>query len=183
MRGSEAIAAISDVRPLVQQDAGSESHAAAQLYEVDAARFVGRDAYALREECFGPIALIVRYHTVDDLRDALLACEPALTFSLFCVDDDRDGAWLLELGAHRSGRVIVNGYPTGVGVSWSMQHGGPWPSTTSSTGTSVGAAAIERWLRPVTYQSTPDELLPPALRESNPLAIPRRVDGVLNQGR
>ena len=89
----------------------------------------------------------------------------------------------MELGAHRSGRVIVNGYPTGVGVSWSMQHGGPWPSTTSSAGTSVGAAAIERWLRPVTFQSTPDELLPPALQESNTLAIPRRVDGVLHHDR
>jgi NADP-dependent aldehyde dehydrogenase len=181
-RGTEAIAAISDVRPLVQQDAGSDAHTAAQLYEVDAARFVGRDAYALREECFGPAALIVRYHSKDELRDALLASEPALTFSLFCVDDDRDGRWLLELGAHRSGRVIVNGYPTGVGVSWSMQHGGPWPSTTSSAGTSVGAAAIERWLRPVTFQSVPDELLPPALKESNPLDIARRVDGVLLRG-
>jgi len=176
-RGAEAIAAISDVRPLVRQDAGSDAHAAAQLYEVDAARFVGRDAYSLREECFGPIALIVRYHSYEELRDALLASEPSLTFSLFCVENDRYGPWLLELGARRSGRVIVNGFPTGVGVSWSMQHGGPWPATTSSAGTSVGAAAIERWLRPVAYQSTPDKLLPPALRESNPLAIPRRVDG------
>jgi NADP-dependent aldehyde dehydrogenase len=75
--------------------------------------------------------------------------------------------------------VIVNGFPTGVAVSWSMQHGGPWPSTTSPSSTSVGAAAIERWLRPVSFQAVPDALLPPALRERNPLAIPRRVDGVL----
>jgi NADP-dependent aldehyde dehydrogenase len=60
-----------------------------------------------------------------------------------------------------------------------MQHGGPWPSTTSSASTSVGAAALERWLRPVTFQSVPDGLLPLALQESNPLSIPRRVDGVL----
>jgi NADP-dependent aldehyde dehydrogenase len=180
-RGTEAIAAISDVRSLVQPDAGRDAHTAAQLYEVDAARFVGRDAYALREECFGPVALIVRFDSTDELRDALLASEPALTFSLFCVDDDPDGRWLLELGTQRSGRVIVNGFPTGVGVSWSMQHGGPWPSTTSSA-TSVGAAAIERWLRPVTFQSVPDDLLPPALQESNPLDLPRRVDGVLQLG-
>jgi NADP-dependent aldehyde dehydrogenase len=178
-RGTEAIGAISGVRALVQADAGGDAHAAAQLYEVDAARFVGRDAYALREECFGPVALIVRYGSTSELRDALLATEPSLTFSLFCVENDRDSRWLLELGAQRSGRVVVNGYPTGVGVSWSMQHGGPWPSTTSSAGTSVGAAAIERWLRPVTFQSVPDELLPPALQENNPLAIPRRVDGIL----
>jgi NADP-dependent aldehyde dehydrogenase len=182
-RGAEAIASINDVRPLVQQDAGRDAHTTAQLYEVDAARFVGRDAYALREECFGPIALIVRYRSYEDLRDALLASEPALTFSLFCVENDEHGRGLMELGARRSGRVIVNGFPTGVGVSWSMQHGGPWPSTTSSAGTSVGAAAIERWLRPVTFQSTPDKLLPPALQESNPLSIPRRVDGVFAHDR
>jgi len=178
-RGTEAIATLSEVRTLVHHDAGSDAHSAAQLYEVDAARFVERDAYALREECFGPSALVVRYRSVDELRQALLASEPALTFSVFCVEDDRDGRWLVDLGSHRCGRVIINGFPTGVGVSWSMQHGGPWPSTTSSASTSVGAAAIERWLRPVTYQSVPDDLLPPALQDSNPLAIPRRVDGIL----
>jgi NADP-dependent aldehyde dehydrogenase len=176
-RGAQNIAAISDVRALVQPDPGADAHTAAQLYEVDAARFVGRDAYALREECFGPLALIVRYDAADDLDAALAATEPALTFSLFCTEDDPDSRRLLELGSRRSGRVIINGYPTGVGVSWSMQHGGPWPATTSSAATSVGAAAIERWLRPVTFQSAPDELLPPALQESNPLALPRRVDG------
>jgi NADP-dependent aldehyde dehydrogenase len=181
-RGIQSIAEISNVRTLVQSDPGTDAHANAHLYEVDAARFVERDAYALREECFGPVALIVRYDSEPQLRDALAASEPALTFSLFCVDDDRDSQWLLELGARRSGRVIVNGYPTGVGVSWSMQHGGPWPSTTSSAGTSVGAAAIERWLRPVTFQGVPDELLPPALQESNPLEIPRRVDRILQNG-
>ena len=165
----------------MQQDPGADAHTAAQLYEVDAARFVGRDAYALREECFGPLALIVRYDGADDLEAALAASEPALTFSLFCSEHDPDGRRLLELGSRRSGRVIINGYPTGVGVSWSMQHGGPWPSTTSSAATSVGAAAIERWLRPVTFQSVPDELLPPALQESNPLALPRRVDGALQR--
>jgi NADP-dependent aldehyde dehydrogenase len=178
-RGNEAIAAISEVRALVQNDAGTEAHAAAQLYEVDAARFVERDAYALREECFGPVALIVRYGSSDELRAALLATEPALTFSLFCTENDRESRWLIELGAQRGGRVIVNGYPTGVGVSWSMHHGGPWPSTTSSAGTSVGAAAIERWQRPVAYQSVPDHLLPPALQDANPYSVPRRVDGIL----
>jgi NADP-dependent aldehyde dehydrogenase len=179
-RGTQSIAEISEVRALVHSDPGVDAHTGAQLYEVDASRFVARDAYALREECFGPVALIVRYDSADELRSALAATEPALTFSLFCVDDDRDGSWLLDLGSRRSGRVIVNGYPTGVGVSWSMQHGGPWPSTTSSATTSVGAAAIERWLRPVTFQSVPDVLLPPALQESNPYSIPRRVDGILH---
>ena len=182
-RGAEAIGAISDVRALVQQDPGRDAQTAAQLYEVDVARFVERDAYALREECFGPVALVVRYASAAELRDALVATEPALTFSLFCAENDRDSAWLLAIGSQRSGRVIVNGFPTGVGVSWSMHHGGPWPATTSSGATSVGAAAIERWLRPVTYQSVPDELLPPSLQEGNPLAISRRVDGVIQHVR
>ena len=179
--GTRAIGAVAGVRPLVHPDLGDAAHTSAQLYEVNAARFAEPDARALREECFGPLALIVRYESIEQLRRALEAVEPALTFSLFTTNDDPDGADLLDLGSQRAGRVIVNGFPTGVAVSWSMQHGGPWPSTTSPTTTSVGAAAIERWLRPVAFQAVPDALLPPALREANPLAIPRRIDGVLER--
>lgn len=75
-----------------------------------------------------------------------------------------------------AGRVLVNGWPTGVAVAPAQQHGGPYPASTS-TSTSVGATAIERWLRPVTYQSTPAALLPPELRDDNPAGLPRRVDG------
>jgi NADP-dependent aldehyde dehydrogenase len=163
-RGVDDIAA-TGARVLVASDKGDGAHTASQLFEVDGAQFRSRAAYALRAECFGPLD----------------ATEPALTFSLFCVDDDPDGSWLLSLGAQRTGRLIMNGYPTGVGVSWSMQHGGPWPSTTNATATSVGAAAIERWLRPIAFQSVPDALLPPALQESNPLALTRRVDGTWSQ--
>ncbi|MEV4685418.1 aldehyde dehydrogenase (NADP(+)), partial [Streptomyces kurssanovii] len=77
-----------------------------------------------------------------------------------------------------AGRVLVNGWPTGVAVAPAQHHGGPYPATTS-TSTSVGATAIERWLRPVTYQSTPQALLPPELRDDNPLGLPRRVNGRL----
>jgi NADP-dependent aldehyde dehydrogenase len=176
---STTIGAVTGVRSLVHDDLGDAARTSAQLYEVDATRFAEPDAWALREECFGPFALVVRYESFEQLRRALEASEPALTFSLFATDGDPDGAELLALGSQRAGRVIVNGFPTGVAVSWSMQHGGPWPSTTSPSSTSVGAAAIERWLRPVSFQAVPDALLPPALRERNPLAIPRRVDGVL----
>ncbi|HEY1761677.1 MAG TPA: hypothetical protein VGG17_03690 [Acidimicrobiales bacterium] len=86
--------------------------------------------------------------------------------------------WLLEFAETKAGRIIVNAYPTGVGVSWSMQHGGPWPSTTSSSSTSVGAASIDRWTRPVTFQNVPTNLLPDALRDENPLEVSQRVDGV-----
>ncbi len=177
--GATSIADISGVRALSQGDAGEHAYTSAQLYEVDAARYCGRDAYPLREECFGPLALVVRYTTNDDLRGALEATEPALTFSLFTCDHDPDSAWLTAFGATRAGRVVANGFPTGVGVSWSMHHGGPWPSTTAAAATSVGAASLRRWLRPVTYQGVEDADLPLALREENPLDLPRRIDGEL----
>ena len=175
-RGVDDIAA-TGAHVLVESDKGEGAHTASQLFEVDGDSFRSAGAYALREECFGPLALVVRYGSENDLRDSLDAMEPALTFSLFCADDDADASWLLAAGAERAGRIIVNGFPTGVGVSWSMQHGGPWPSTTNPSTTSVGAGAIERWLRPITYQSVPDGLLPPPLRESNPLLLRRRVNG------
>jgi NADP-dependent aldehyde dehydrogenase len=175
--GATSIADISGVRALSNGAAGENAHTSAQLYEVDASRFTGRDAYALREECFGPLAVVVRYGSNDELRSALEATEPALTFSLFTIDRDPDSEWLIELGSSQAGRVVANGFPTGVGVSWSMQHGGPWPSTTSAAATSVGAASLRRWLRPVTFQGVEDVHLPPALQERNPLAIPRRIDG------
>jgi NADP-dependent aldehyde dehydrogenase len=178
-RGVEAISS-TNARALVQPDRGAGAHTSCQLFEVDGESFRAPGAYALREECFGPLALVVRYQSDADLRDSLVAAEPSLTFSLFAIDDDPDASWLLTLGTQRAGRVIVNGFPTGVGVSWSMQHGGPWPSTTNAAATSVGAGAIERWLRPVTYQSVPDALLPPSLQESNPLELSRRVDGLWN---
>ena len=180
-RGVDAIAS-TGAHPLVQLDQGEGARTSCQLFEVDAASFRSPAAYALREECFGPLALVIRYRSEGDLRDSLDATEPSLTFSLFAVDQDPDASWLVEVGSERAGRVIVNGFPTGVGVSWSMQHGGPWPSTTNSSATSVGAGAIDRWLRPVTYQSVPDALLPPALQESNPLALTRRVDGAWRTG-
>jgi len=77
-----------------------------------------------------------------------------------------------------AGRVVFNGWPTGVAVTWAQNHGGPWPASTSLH-TSVGATAIRRFLRPVAFQSAPDHALPAELRDGNPLGIPRRVDGRL----
>ncbi|MGH3680041.1 MAG: aldehyde dehydrogenase (NADP(+)), partial [Natronosporangium sp.] len=79
----------------------------------------------------------------------------------------------------RAGRVIFDGWPTGVAVSWAMHHGGPWPATTNAGHTSVGVTAIRRFQRPVVYQNAPEAVLPPALRDGNPWRIPRRVDGTL----
>ena len=166
------------VRHVVTSDDGTGAHVGAHLFEVSDAVFRDPSAHRLHDECFGPLALVVRYGNSAALATALHAAQPSLTFSVFRGATDPDLTWLLEFAKSRAGRVIVDGYPTGVGVSWSMEHGGPWPATTSPSTTSVGAASIERWLRPVTYQNVPDEYLPEALRESNPLGIPQRVDGV-----
>src|SRR5699024_9633530 len=104
----------------------------------------------------------------------------SLTATLHAAPGEEVSARLLADLSRVSGRVLYGGWPTGVAVSHAQHHGGPYPSTTS-VHTSVGTTAIRRWLRPVAYQTTPDELLPPELRESNPLGLPRRVDGVLQQ--
>jgi NADP-dependent aldehyde dehydrogenase len=176
--GTNAIAAVQGVSHLVGGALDGATQVVAQLFEVDTDVFNGPFAAALHEECFGPLAIVVRYRNVSDLRVALEGVQPALTFSVFSEDNDPDAPWLIELAQEKSGRVIANQFPTGVGVSWSMQHGGPWPSTTNSAATSVGAGSIDRWLRPVTYQALRAELLPTALRDDNPLGVPQRVDGV-----
>ena len=85
--------------------------------------------------------------------------------------------WLVPLLEQKVGRILVNGYPTGVEVCEAMVHGGPYPATSDSRGTSVGTLAIDRFLRPVCYQNYPQELLPEALRNSNPLGLKRLVNG------
>jgi NADP-dependent aldehyde dehydrogenase len=176
--GTVAIAGVDGNNRLVGDDAGEGTTVTAQLFEVPARIFTDSSSRVARDECFGPLAVVVRYLDDDELKKALAVTEPALTFSVFTALDDPHAAWLFDFAQTKAGRVIANGYPTGVGVSWSMQHGGPWPATTASSATSVGAASVERWLRPVTYQNVPDELLPEALRDENPLGIPQRVDGV-----
>ncbi|MNP69278.1 Alpha-ketoglutaric semialdehyde dehydrogenase [compost metagenome] len=83
----------------------------------------------------------------------------------------------MALLEHKAGRLLVNGYPTGVEVCDAMVHGGPYPATSDSRGTSVGSLSIDRFLRPVCYQNFPEALLPDALRDSNPLGLLRLVDG------
>jgi alpha-ketoglutaric semialdehyde dehydrogenase len=88
---------------------------------------------------------------------------------------------LLPVLERKAGRILVNGFPTGVEVSYAMVHGGPFPATSDPRGTSVGSRAIERFLRPVCYQDFPDELLPVALKFDNPSGIWRQIDGELSR--
>jgi NADP-dependent aldehyde dehydrogenase len=155
---------------------------AATLLTAPAAAVVA--APDLVEEHFGPASLVVRYGA-DEERDAVLdTVEGALTFTIHA--GAGEGAELAPLQwrmADRVGRILWNGYPTGVAVTPAMQHGGPYPATTSSLHTSVGTAAIRRFQRPVAFQDAPQEALPPALRDGNPLAIRRLEDGVWTGGR
>ena len=144
------------------------------LLEADA----GQVSEKMLEECFGPVLVVARYSSADELFTALGAVGPALTATVHSGDDDELAAPLLALLTGQAGRVVWNGYPTGVAVSWAMHHGGVYPATTSPLHTSVGAAAIRRWLRPVSYQDVPQHLLPVELRDDH-AGLPRRVDGRL----
>ena len=130
----------------------------------------------LLAECFGPVGVLARYRDEADLLDILGRMEGSLTASVHIGEGEVDlPAQVLDAARAFAGRVLVNGYPTGVAVNWSMVHGGPWPASTNAAHTSVGATSIRRFLRPVAFQNVPDELLPPELRDANPLGIPRRT--------
>lgn len=131
----------------------------------------------LLEEHFGPVAVVVRT-PADRLLEAATRLPGSLTATVHAEDAEVAGlAQLLSTLRERVGRLVWNGFPTGVAVTAAQQHGGPYPSTTSPGHTSVGTTAIRRFQRPVAYQDLPDAALPPALRDANPLGIPREVDG------
>jgi NADP-dependent aldehyde dehydrogenase len=137
------------------------------------------DAAALTQECFGPAAIVVSYGSEEELLNAARVFDGQLTATIHGSGQEPVSSALRDVLSERAGRVVWNGWPTGVSVSYAQHHGGPYPATTSIQTTSVGTAAIDRFLRPVTYQDAPDEVLPPALQEDNPWRLPRRVDGVL----
>jgi NADP-dependent aldehyde dehydrogenase len=135
----------------------------------------------LLKECFGPELVLVEYDTDDDAVAALRRFGPALTASIHADDEDRPLATrVLAHVQETAGRIVWNGYPTGVAVAWATHHGGPYPATTNPLHTSVGATSIRRWLRPVCFQDVPPELLPEELGDGS--RLPRRVDGVLMVG-
>jgi NADP-dependent aldehyde dehydrogenase len=138
---------------------------------------------ALLEEHFGPVVLLLRYGGRDELLAALGRVEGQLTGSIHAQpDDDAELLGLLtELLAARAGRVVYDGFPTGVAVTHGMHHGGPFPATSAPAHTSVGMTAIRRFLRPVAWQNAPASVLPQELRDDNPLGIWRRVDGELTR--
>jgi NADP-dependent aldehyde dehydrogenase len=138
-------------------------------------------AEALREEHFGPSVILVAYSDRSEVIDALSALGGQLGISIH--SEDADAEWVqgvLPECVAQAGRIIFNGFSTGVAVCWAMMHGGPYPASSNAATTSVGMTAIGRFLRPVAFQNAPAALLPPALADDNPLHVPRRVDGIVS---
>ncbi|GGL08338.1 aldehyde dehydrogenase (NADP(+)) [Deinococcus radiotolerans] len=177
--GTAALATQADVRPL--HAAVRDSPAAhSQLFEVDLPGL--RAAPELTREVFGPVSLAVRYGHLTDLPPVLQAMEGQLTATLHARPDELP-AWqpVLDVLTDRAGRVILNGFPTGVEVGHAVVHGGPFPATSDGASTSVGTRATDRFTRPFAYQDFPDHTLPPELQDANPLGLWRLVDGVRTQ--
>ncbi|HEU4667452.1 MAG TPA: aldehyde dehydrogenase (NADP(+)) [Arthrobacter sp.] len=136
---------------------------------------VRKDPAILRQEMFGPASLIVEYGDESELPALAGLLEGQLTTTLQAEADD-DVSDLAARLTDISGRVLWNGWPTGVTVSYAQHHGGPYPATSSNT-TSVGTAAIRRFLRPVAYQSFPADRLPEPVQDANPWRVPQRING------
>ncbi len=152
--------------------------ARAAFFETSADNFAGDEH--LQAEVFGSSALLVRAPDAAALRTLVAKLEGQLTIALHIdADDHADAASLLPVLEEKAGRILVNGFGTGVEVSDAMVHGGPFPATSDGRTTSVGTLAIRRFLRPVSYQDMPEALLAEALRNGNPLEINRMVDGKL----
>jgi alpha-ketoglutaric semialdehyde dehydrogenase len=154
----------------------------AMLFETDLKTF--DENPLLAEEIFGPSTVVVDASDRDALLAVAAGLEGHLTATILGTETDLlDNQELIEILERKVGRLLFNGFPTGVEVSHAMVHGGPYPATSDSRFTSVGSQAIFRFVRPRCYQNFPEALLPEALRNGNPLGISRLVDGKLTLGR
>ncbi len=171
----------SAVRILAEKEKSDASGFCANpaVFETDAGSFLGSD---LDSEIFGPTTLLVRHSSRDEILEIARTLEGHLTATVHGTEQDlRDFADLIAILETKVGRLIFNGFPTGVEVTHAMVHGGPYPSTSDGRSTSVGSQAIFRFTRLVCYQGFPDSALPDELKEANPLGIWRMVDGSMRK--
>ncbi|GLW97998.1 aldehyde dehydrogenase (NADP(+)) [Microtetraspora sp. NBRC 16547] len=182
LSGADARSSLPGVTVAATGKPGDDRQVTARLLTAPATLLADdKAAELLLEECFGPLTVVLTYEDEDELVATLSATPGNLTATLHSEPGEEElAARLVSVLRDRAGRLVFNGYPTGVAVAWAQQHGGPYPSATEPATTSVGTAAIFRFLRPVAYQDTPPALLPEALRDDNPLGVPRHVDGVLD---
>jgi NADP-dependent aldehyde dehydrogenase len=181
--GLAAVSGVAGVATLARSSAAADpgkTQAPAALLATDAPTFLREKR--LGEEVFGPATLLVRCASPEDFEKVAVSLEGHLTATLHGTEADlRDFGPLVSILESKVGRLVFNGYPTGVEVCPSMNHGGPWPATTYANFTSVGTAAILRFARPVCYQNFPQEALPQELRNRNERRIWRLVDGTLTK--
>jgi NADP-dependent aldehyde dehydrogenase len=179
--GVETISKVPGVKTLAGTNGDSgpgKAQVNAALFVTDAETFLNSES--LMNEVFGPSTLVVECATHAQMVAAAERLEGQLTATIFATTAE----WaanneLIDVLQTKAGRILFNGYPTGVEVAHAMTHGGPYPATADGRSSSVGTRAIERFLRPVTFQNFPDEALPEELQESNPFRILRLQDGVL----
>jgi len=172
--------AVKGVERVTHSEAAAKQPNAAQavLYVTNARQFLTNEA--LQAEMFGPASIVIQADNVDELIQVAEHLEGQLTATLHLDAADHIHACrLLPVLERKAGRILANGFPTGVEVCHAMVHGGPFPSTLNAMYTSVGASAIERFLRPVCYQDLPDALRPEALQDDNVLGLWRLIDGKL----
>ncbi len=177
--GIAKLTAIGNTQVVAQADA-SDGKAGAVMLRTDARQFVENPELA--EEVFGPSTVGIVAHSPEELMTIADGLKGHLTATVHGTEEDlREYKPLLDVLGQKVGRLIINAFPTGVEVGYAMQHGGPYPAATDSRTTSVGTAAISRWARPLCYQGFPDDLLPEALKNGNPLGIWRMVNGEWTQ--
>jgi NADP-dependent aldehyde dehydrogenase len=164
----------------VSETAAKENEGIPTIASASAQAFMNNPI--LHQEVFGPYSLVIRCKNMSEMQDVARRLEGQLTSTLMATDNDvRDHDELLGLVMNICGRLILNGVPTGVEVALSMQHGGPFPATTDSRFSSVGADGIKRFARPICFQNWPDNLLPDELKNANPLGIWRTVNNELTK--
>ena len=157
-----------------------KTQASAAVFTTDDGTFLKEER--LREEVFGPSTLVVRCGSRESLEKTAMALEGHLTATIHGTPEDlKEYASLVSILETKVGRIVFNGFPTGVEVCASMHHGGPWPATTFPNYTSVGTGAILRFGRPVSYQNFPQDVLPEELRDGNPRKLWRQIDGKVSQ--
>ena len=165
-----------DITVLARDDAALADPPSPTLLQTGIDALLG-DLEGLFAECFGPTAVIVTYAEESQLLEVARVIDGQLTATIIGEGDEAVLPELVRLLARRAGRLLWNQWPTGVSVTYAQQHGGPYPATTAAGTTSVGTAAITRFLRPVAYQGFPQGLLPDELTDDPQTSIPRRVNG------
>ena len=181
-KGVERLAANKNVKTIARgSDTPGKNCGRGALFSVPASSLQANPE--IMEEVFGASSVLVRCANETELLDVLEKIEGQLTTTLHVTEEDYALALsLIPTLERKAGRLLANGWPTGVEVSHAMVHGGPYPSTSDGRSTSVGTLAIERFLRPVCYQDIPDALLPQVLKRGNQSSLPHRLDGVYKSG-